>query len=134
MKEKNNFKAGDIVICRSSALNLTYDYEYKISRVEGDKVWVINDSNYEDWFAFTRFKLKKAESLFKKGDIVICIDNKNKEATLTQEKEYGLTEVYENGGRVQVINDLGVHMKCFSTRFAPNTITSKITTMFKPYT
>lgn len=132
--KKHSFVAGDEVVCQKGSLNLTYGYEYKILRIDDDKVWVVNDSGYEDWFAFTRFKLKvRAKSLFKKGDFVTCIDNANKETSLTKGKEYEFTEVYENGYRVQVINDLGIHMKCFSTRFTPHIAANKIATMFKPY-
>lgn len=133
MSELNDFKAGDEVICQSSSLNLTYGYEYKILRVDGDSVWVINNSGDEDWFGFTRFKPKvQAKNLFKKGDIVICINNENI-YNLSIGKEYELAEVCENGYRVQVINDSGIHMKCFSERFISHTAANKIATMFKPY-
>lgn len=58
--EVNNFKVGDIVVCINNSYNLTLNKKYIITKTppdELDLVFVINDHEEEEWFAFTRFRL-----------------------------------------------------------------------------
>lgn len=69
-KVSDFFKVGDIVTCVQASFHITIGMEYKVTDIDGEHVWVINDDNCEDFFLLKRFYNGR---LFKPNDKIVCI-------------------------------------------------------------
>jgi hypothetical protein len=63
--------------------------------------------------------------MFKKGDTVICENNRNNETVLTVGNEYMVVDVQQDGVYIVVLNDEGHRHAVYSTRFVRKTYPEK---------
>jgi len=115
-----NFKKGDIVTCidTKGALYLTKNKNYFVDTSSDDLIGIQNDRCSEFWYSASQFKL--AESEFKPGDYVVCV-NVEEQGCLTLNKIYKVKNVnkdsYINGNLLKITNDLGNTKEYYEIRF-----------------
>jgi len=147
---EETFEAGDTVECidNTSVFLLTYGKLYKVQEVSLSKdyeelgydvqtffrdIQVINDDgHFKDYPMVLCKKVEPVVEMFKVGDTVECIDNKDVNRLLTVRKLYNIKSINEGFSKelVIVIDNTGAEAYFFPDRFRKVDLEEKVESFF----